>query len=70
MTDAAVIERDVIVAPPGEASGTPFSWSAAIAGALAGTAVTFIIAVLGAGIGLSFAACRQPASRRQPPSGW
>jgi hypothetical protein len=31
------------------------SWSAGIAGALAATAVTFIIVALGSGIGLSFA---------------
>jgi hypothetical protein len=33
---------------------TPFSWSAAIAGAIAAAAVTFIIAALGSGIGLLF----------------
>jgi hypothetical protein len=50
-----VIERDVIV--PAESGGgrTPFSWSAAIAGALAAIAVSFIIIALGSGIGLSFA---------------
>jgi hypothetical protein len=47
-----------IIVPPGidaETSHTPFSWSAAIAGALAATAVTLIVAALGSGIGLSFA---------------
>jgi hypothetical protein len=54
MTDTAIIERDVIV-PNESAPRTPFSWSAAIAGALAAIAVTFIIVALGSGIGLSFA---------------
>jgi hypothetical protein len=52
MTDTAII------VPPGteaDASHTPFSWSSAIAGALAATAVTLIIVALGSGIGLSFA---------------
>ena len=54
MADVAIIERDVVV--PGEArAGSPLSWSAAIAGALAATAVTFLIIALGSGIGLSFA---------------
>ena len=51
----AIIERDVIVPAASEAGRTPFSWSAAIAGALAAAAVTFIIVALGSGIGLSFA---------------
>ena len=55
MTDTAIIERDVIVPAASEAGRTPFSWSAAIAGALAAAAVTFIIVALGSGIGLSFA---------------
>ena len=51
MTDA-VIERDVVV--PGESRvGSPLSWSAAIAGAFAATAITFLIVALGSGIGLS-----------------
>src|SRR5947209_17631759 len=49
MTDTTLIE-----AAPLERSHTPFSWSAAIAGAFAATAVTFIIAALGSGIGLPF----------------
>ena len=54
MTDVAIIERDMVV--PGEArAGSPLSWSAAIAGALAAAAVTFLIIALGSGIGLSFA---------------
>ena len=55
MTDTAIIERDVVVPAASEASRTPFSWSAAIAGALAAAGVTFIIVALGSGIGLSFA---------------
>jgi hypothetical protein len=55
MTDTAIYERDVIVPQPAELGGTPFSWSAAIAGALAATAVAFLIVALGSGIGLSFA---------------
>src|SRR5262245_39889270 len=55
MADTAIIERDVIVPDESGAGRTPFSWSAAIAGALAATAVTLIIVALGSGIGLSFA---------------
>jgi hypothetical protein len=55
MTDTAIIEGDVSVRNDIDAGRTPFSWSAAIAGALAATAVTFIIVSLGSGIGLSFA---------------
>ena len=51
MSDTTIIE-----ATPAQGSGrTPFSWSAAIAGAIAAAAVTFIIAALGSGIGLPFA---------------
>ena len=55
MTETAIYERDVIVPEPAELGGTPFSWSAAIAGALAAMAVAFRIVALGSGIGLSFA---------------
>jgi hypothetical protein len=57
MTDTTIIEREVDVVPAiaPDASHTPFSWSAAIAGAFAATAVTFIVVALGSGIGLSFA---------------
>ena len=55
MTDTTLIERDVIVPAADDASKTPFSWSAAIAGAFAAMAVTFIVVALGSGIGLSFA---------------
>jgi hypothetical protein len=47
---------DTTIVMPAEAkAGSPLSWSAAIAGALAATAVTLIIIALGSGIGLSFA---------------
>ncbi|MGA7486299.1 MAG: hypothetical protein WBW74_05080, partial [Xanthobacteraceae bacterium] len=55
MTDTTIIERDVVVPANTDASRTPFSWSAAIAGAFAAVAVTLIIIALGSGIGLSFA---------------
>jgi hypothetical protein len=44
-----------IVVPSEGKVGSPLSWSAAIAGALAAIAVTFLIIALGSGIGLSFA---------------
>jgi hypothetical protein len=47
-------DTTVIAAAPLERPHTPFSWSAAIAGAFAATAVAFIIAALGTGIGLPF----------------
>lgn len=55
MTDTTFIERDVVVPAGDDASKTPFSWSAAIAGTFAAMAVTFIVVALGSGIGLSFA---------------
>jgi hypothetical protein len=54
MANTAIIERDVIV-PDESHARSPLSWSAAIAGALAAAAVTFLIVALGSGIGLSFA---------------
>ena len=54
MANTAIIERDVIV-PDESRARSPLSWSAAIAGALAAAAVTFLIIALGSGIGLSFA---------------
>ena len=54
MADTTIIEREV-TAVPADVALTPFSWSAAIAGALAATAVALIIIALGSGIGLSFA---------------
>ena len=44
-----------IVVPTEGKVGSPLSWSAAIMGALAAIAVTFLIIALGSGIGLSFA---------------
>jgi hypothetical protein len=59
MADNTIITGEVVERDPAglsaSASRTPFSWSAAIAGALAATAVTFIILALGSGIGLSVA---------------
>jgi hypothetical protein len=55
MTNTTFIEPDVVVPAAAGAIGTPFSWSAAIAGALAAIAVTFLVVALGSGIGLSFA---------------
>jgi len=54
MSDFPIVEREVIVPTGGETSHSPFSWSAAIAGAVAATAVTLMIIALGSGIGLSF----------------
>lgn len=51
MTDTTVIEMPA----QADAGRTAFSWSAAIAGAFAATAVAFLIIALGSGIGLSFA---------------
>lgn len=54
MTEASMMERTLVV-PDTESGGPPFSWSAAIAGAFAATAVTFLVVALGSGIGLSLA---------------
>jgi hypothetical protein len=54
MTDT-ILEPGVIAPATTEGGQTPLSWSAAIAGAIAATAVTFMIVALGSGIGLSFA---------------
>jgi hypothetical protein len=58
MTEIAIaesqIERELIPVNAG-ASHTPFSWSAAIAGAVAAAAVSLLVIALGSGIGLSFA---------------
>ena len=53
MTDAAIVEDVEIVGTNVAGRSSPFSWSAAIAGAIAATAVIFIIIALGTGIGLS-----------------
>jgi hypothetical protein len=58
MADTVILEREVerdLVPALAGATRTPFSWSAAIAGAFAATAVSFIVIALGSGIGLSFA---------------
>jgi hypothetical protein len=56
MSDTAIVGENVEVIQAGASAGnTPFSWSAAIAGAFAATAVAFIIISLGSGIGLSMA---------------
>ena len=59
MADVAIVETAAIepeLEPLVTAVGrTPFSWSAAIAGALSAAAVSIIIIALGSGIGLSFA---------------
>ena len=50
MTDTAIVSR-TIVAGPAEGVST-FSWGAATAGAVAATAVSFILIALGSGIGM------------------
>jgi hypothetical protein len=58
MTDTVILEREIErdLAPAiAGGSRTPFSWSAAIAGVFAATAVSLIVIALGSGIGLSFA---------------
>jgi hypothetical protein len=59
-------DTTVIAGAAAQRPHTPFSWSAAIAGAFAATAVTFIIAALGSGIGLPFAS---PYSSGMSPTG-
>src|SRR3954462_10765735 len=53
MTETAIIGRNVeVVQTAGAGTGeSPFSWSAAFAGALAATAVAFLLISLGSGIG-------------------
>lgn len=52
MTDTAIIGRNIEVLQTSVGEGTsPFSWGAAVAGAIAATAVTFILLSLGSGIG-------------------
>ena len=55
MSEMAIVGENVEVLQTGTAAHSPFSWSAAIAGAIAATAVAFIIISLGSGIGLSLA---------------
>jgi hypothetical protein len=54
MDDATIVSENVeIFQSAGNRS--PFSWSAAIAGALAATAISFILIALGTGVGLAVA---------------
>jgi hypothetical protein len=58
MTEIAIAESQIereLIPIQADASHTPFSWSAAIAGAVAATAVSLLVIALGSGIGLSFA---------------
>src|SRR3954470_14135891 len=53
MSDTAIVGENVeVIQTGGDSSHTPFSWSAAIAGAFAAAAVEFIIISLGSGVGL------------------
>src|SRR4051812_38731795 len=53
MSETAIVGENVeVIQTGGDSSHTPFSWSAAIAGAFAATAVAFIIVSLGSGVGL------------------
>jgi hypothetical protein len=54
VSDTEAVIGEVIPVPP-TTTTSRFSWSAAIAGAIAATAVTFLILSLGSGIGLSVA---------------
>jgi hypothetical protein len=53
--EPAFAGQDVEVVQPTSATGAAVSWSAAIAGALVATAVTFVVVLLGAGIQLAMA---------------
>jgi hypothetical protein len=53
MDEPAFAGEDVEVVQPMSASGAAVSWSAAIAGVLVATAVTFVVVLLGAGIQLA-----------------
>jgi hypothetical protein len=55
MDEPAFIGEDVEGVQPTSASGAAVSWSAAIAGALAAAAVTFVVVSLGEGIQLAMA---------------
>src|SRR5437870_12508273 len=58
MSETAIVGENVeveVLQANAATGNTPFSWSAAIAGAFAATAVAFIIISLGSGIGLSLA---------------
>ena len=58
MNETAIVGERVEVVQtqmPVETTWRPFSWSVAIAGALAATAISFIVIALGSGIGLALA---------------
>ena len=55
VSDTEAILSGDLVSSPAAATSSRFSWSAAIAGAIAATAVTFLLVSLGSGIGLSVA---------------
>jgi hypothetical protein len=55
MDESAFVGEDVEAVQPPSATGAAVSWSAAIAGALVATAVTFVVVSLGAGIQLALA---------------
>jgi hypothetical protein len=63
MTDTTIV-GDTIQLAPGATASSPFSWSAAIAGAISATAVSFLVISLGTGIGLALA-----SPYRDAPSG-
>jgi hypothetical protein len=52
MSDTTIVGRHVDVVQASVAGQSPFSWGAAVAGALAAIAISFILIALGAGIGL------------------
>jgi hypothetical protein len=64
MTDTAIVGENVEIVQTVAGATSPFSWSAAIAGAIAATAVSFVVISLGTGIGLSLA-----SPYREGPSG-
>jgi hypothetical protein len=64
MTDTAIVGENIEILQTNAGATSPFSWSAAIAGAIAATAVSFLVISLGTGIGLSLA-----SPYREGPSG-
>ena len=71
MTDTPMIEREIVV-PDTESGGSPFSWSAAIAGAFAATAVSFLIIALPKPLRAASALRRVcwPSGKRKKPTRW
>jgi hypothetical protein len=55
MDDPAIVSEDVEIFETDSRRGTTLSWSTAIAGAVAATAIGFILLALGTGIGLAVA---------------